>query len=151
MLLNKKTVLITGASRGIGSGIAQAFAKAGANIAFTYSSSAGPAEALENELSALGIKAKAYQSNAADFEAAQQLAADVVETFGSIDVLINNAGITKDNLLMRITEEDFVDSELTKVFSMDDVDTDLTINPLNSDDYLVKRITVGIAFLLGGC
>jgi len=120
-LVKGKNVIITGASRGIGSGIAQAFAKAGANIAFTYSSSAGPAEALENELSALGIKAKAYQSNAADFEAAQQLAADVVETFGSIDVLINNAGITKDNLLMRMSEEDFdkvIEVNLKSVFNM---------------------------------
>jgi len=120
-LVKGKNVIITGASRGIGSGIAQAFAKAGANIAFTYSSSAGPAEALEKELSALGIKAKAYQSNAADFEAAQQLAADVVETFGSIDVLINNAGITKDNLLMRMSEEDFdkvIEVNLKSVFNM---------------------------------
>lgn len=120
-LVKGKNVIITGASRGIGSGIAQAFAKAGANIAFTYSSSAGPAEALEKELSALGIKAKAYQSNATDFEAAQQLAADVVETFGSIDVLINNAGITKDNLLMRMSEEDFdkvIEVNLKSVFNM---------------------------------
>ncbi|NCG05218.1 MAG: SDR family NAD(P)-dependent oxidoreductase, partial [Bacteroidetes bacterium] len=120
-LVKGKNVLITGASRGIGKGIAQAFAQHGANVAFTYSSSAGPAEELEQELTALGVKAKAYQSNAADFESAQQLAADVLQDFGSIDVLINNAGITKDNLLMRISEEDFdkvIEVNLKSVFNM---------------------------------
>ncbi|MDA0779192.1 MAG: 3-oxoacyl-[acyl-carrier-protein] reductase [Bacteroidetes bacterium] len=120
-LVKGKNVLITGASRGIGKGIAHAFAKNGANIAFTYSSSAGPAEDLEQELTAMGIKAKAYQSNAADFESAQQLATDVLNEFGSIDVLINNAGITKDNLLMRISEADFdkvIEVNLKSVFNM---------------------------------
>ena len=120
-LVKGKNVIITGASRGIGKGIAQAFAQHGANVAFTYSSSAGPAEELAKELTALGVKAKAYQSNAADFESAQQLAADVLEEFGSIDVLINNAGITKDNLLMRISEEDFdqvIEVNLKSVFNM---------------------------------
>ena len=120
-LVKGKNILITGASRGIGKGIAQAFAQHGANVAFTYSSSAGPAEELEKELSALGVKAKAYQSNAADFESAQQLATDVLAEFGSIDVLINNAGITKDNLLMRISEEDFdkvIEVNLKSVFNM---------------------------------
>ena len=120
-LVKGKNVIITGASRGIGKGIAQAFAQHGANVAFTYSSSAGPAEDLAQELTSLGVKAKAYQSNAADFESAQQLAADVLEEFGSIDVLINNAGITKDNLLMRISEEDFdqvIEVNLKSVFNM---------------------------------
>ncbi len=120
-LVKGKNVLITGASRGIGKGIAHAFAKHGANVAFTYSSSAGPAEDLEQELTAMGIKAKAYQSNAADFESAQQLATDVLNEFGSIDVLINNAGITKDNLLMRISEADFdkvIEVNLKSVFNM---------------------------------
>jgi len=120
-LVKGKNVIITGASRGIGKGIAQAFAKHGANVAFTYSSSAGPAQELEQELSALGIKAKAYQSNAADFDAAQQLAAAILQEFGSIDVLINNAGITKDNLLMRISESDFdqvIEVNLKSVFNM---------------------------------
>lgn len=120
-LVKGKNVIITGASRGIGKGIAQAFAKHGANVAFTYSSSAGPAQELEQELSALGIKAKAYQSNAADFDAAQQLAAVILQEFGSIDVLINNAGITKDNLLMRISEADFdqvIEVNLKSVFNM---------------------------------
>mgnify|MGYP001375593965 FL=1 len=98
-----------------------AFAKQGANVAFTYSSSEGPAKELEAELSAFGITAKAFKSNAADFDAAQQLVADVLEIFDSIDVLINNAGITKDNLLMRITEEDFdkvIEVNLKSVFNM---------------------------------
>ena len=120
-LVKGKNVIITGASRGIGKGIALAFAKEGAHVAFTYSSSAGPAEELEKELTALGVKAKAYKSNAADFDAAQDLAAAVVAEFGSIDVLINNAGITKDNLLMRISEEDFdkvIEVNLKSVFNM---------------------------------
>lgn len=120
-LVKGKNIIITGASRGIGKGIALAFAKQGANVAFTYSSSAGPAEELEKELVAYGVKAKAYQSNAADFDAAQDLATAVVEEFGSIDVLINNAGITKDNLLMRISEEDFdqvIEVNLKSVFNM---------------------------------
>ncbi len=106
-LLENKNVLITGATRGIGKGIAQVFAKQGANVIFTYSSSVDAANALEKELKALGVNAKGYQSNAADFNEAQELVANVVEEFGSVDVLINNAGITKDNLLMRMSEEDF--------------------------------------------
>ena len=106
-LLENKTVLITGASRGIGKGIATVFAEHGANIAFTYSSSINAANTLESELQALGVKAKGYQSNAADFEQAQELLENVLTDFTTIDVLINNAGITKDNLLMRISEEDF--------------------------------------------
>lgn len=120
-LVKGKNIIITGASRGIGRGIAVAFAKQGANVAFTYSSSEGPAKELEAELSAFGITAKAFKSNAADFDAAQQLVADVLEIFESIDVLINNAGITKDNLLMRITEEDFdkvIEVNLKSVFNM---------------------------------
>ncbi len=120
-LVKGKNIIITGASRGIGRGIAVAFAKQGANVAFTYSSSEGPAKELEAELSAFGITAKAFKSNAADFDAAQQLVADVLEIFDSIDVLINNAGITKDNLLMRITEEDFdkvIEVNLKSVFNM---------------------------------
>ncbi len=120
-LLEGKTAIITGASRGIGKGIAQIFAKQGANVAFTYSSSVEAAKALENELNGLGVKAKGYQSNAASFEEAQKLADEVVKEFGSIDVLVNNAGITKDNLLMRISEEDFdtvIEVNLKSVFNM---------------------------------
>ncbi|MEZ4842457.1 MAG: 3-oxoacyl-[acyl-carrier-protein] reductase [Flavobacteriaceae bacterium] len=120
-LLENKTAIITGATRGIGKGIAEVFAKNGANIAFTYSSSVEAAKALENELTALGVKAKGYQSNAANYEAAQQLADDVLKEFGTIDILVNNAGITKDNLLMRISEEDFdkvLEVNLKSVFNL---------------------------------
>ena len=106
-LLEGKTAIITGASRGIGKGIASTFAKQGANIAFTYLSSEEKAKTLEEELSAFGIKAKGFKSDASKFDAAQDLVDQVMETFGSIDVLVNNAGITKDNLLMRMSEEDF--------------------------------------------
>lgn len=120
-LLENKTALITGATRGIGKGIAEVFAKQGANVAFTYSSSVEAALSLEKELSVLGVKAKGYQSNAANFDAAQELAVAVLEEFGSIDILINNAGITKDNLLMRISEEDFdkvIEINLKSVFNL---------------------------------
>lgn len=120
-LLEGKIAIITGASRGIGRGIAEVFAKQGANIAFTYSSSAEAAQVLENELIALGVQAKGYQSNAADFDAAQKLVDTVLEDFGNIDILINNAGITKDNLLMRLSESDFdtvIEVNLKSVFNM---------------------------------
>lgn len=120
-LLEGKVAIITGASRGIGSGIAKVFAQQGASVAFTYSSSAESAMALENELKALGIKAKGYQSNAADFNDAQKLVDDVIAEFGTVDILINNAGITKDNLLMRMSEEDFdkvIEINLKSVFNM---------------------------------
>lgn len=120
-LLEGKIAIITGATRGIGRGIAQVFAEQGANIAFTYSSSAQAAAALEAELTALGVKAKGYQSNAADFTAAQELVDAILVEFGNIDILINNAGITKDNLLMRLSESDFdtvIEVNLKSVFNM---------------------------------
>ncbi len=120
-LLENKTALITGASRGIGKGIAMEFARQGANVAFTYNASAEAAEALEAQLEGFGVKAKGYQSNAADFDAAQQLVLDVIEDFGGLEILINNAGITKDNLLMRISEEDFdkvIEVNLKSVFNL---------------------------------
>lgn len=120
-LLQNKTVLITGASRGIGKGIATVFAEHGANVVFSYSSSVDAANALETELQALGVQAKGYQSNAADFEQAQELVENVLADFSTIDVLINNAGITKDNLLMRISEEDFdkvIEVNLKSVFNL---------------------------------
>ena len=104
-LLEGKTALITGASKGIGKGIAEAFAENGAQVAFTYLSSVEKGEALEKELSAKGVKTKGYRSDASDFEQAQELIDNVVADFGSLDILVNNAGITKDNLLMRMTEE----------------------------------------------
>ena len=120
-LLENKTAIITGASRGIGRGIAIEFAKQGANVAFTFNSSVEAATALENELKAFGISAKGYQSNAANFDAAQELVKNVLEEFGTIDILVNNAGITKDNLLMRISEEDFdsvIEVNLKSVFNL---------------------------------
>lgn len=120
-LLEGKTAIITGASRGIGRGIAEVFASHGANVVFTYSSSVEAAQKLEAELKAKGVKAKGFQSDAADYQQAQKLAEEVVADFGSIDILINNAGITKDNLLMRISEEDFdkvIEVNLKSVFNM---------------------------------
>ncbi|OSY89241.1 3-ketoacyl-ACP reductase [Tenacibaculum holothuriorum] len=120
-LLENKTAIITGATRGIGRGIALEFAKQGANVAFTYNSSVDAATALENELKEFGVNAKGYQSNAAEFDAAQELAKNVLAEFGTIDVLVNNAGITKDNLLMRISEDDFdkvIEVNLKSVFNL---------------------------------
>ena len=104
-LLEGKVALITGASKGIGRAIAQVYAQQGASVAFTYLSSVEKGEALEKELEAEGVKAKGYRSDASDFAAAQDLITSVVEDFGKLDVLINNAGITRDNLLMRMSEE----------------------------------------------
>jgi len=120
-LLENKTAIITGATRGIGKGIARTFALNACNVAFTYSSSVEAAQSLEQELNELGVKAKSYQSNAADFDQAQALVDQVIETFGTVDVLVNNAGITKDNLLMRIGEADFdqvIEVNLKSVFNM---------------------------------
>lgn len=120
-LLENKNIIITGGSRGIGRGIALVLAKHGANIAFTYSSSVDSAISLTEEISALNVKCKGYQSNAANFEDSQKLVDQILLDFDNIDVLINNAGITKDNLLMRMTEEDFdkvIDVNLKSVFNM---------------------------------
>jgi len=120
-LLQDKNVLITGGSRGIGKGIVETFSKHGAQVGFTYNSSQQPADELVEKLANSGTKAKAYQSDASDFEQAEQLIKDFVEDFGSIDVLINNAGITKDNLLMRMSETDFdavVKTNLNSVFNL---------------------------------
>jgi 3-oxoacyl-[acyl-carrier protein] reductase len=121
MLLKGKNAIITGASRGIGKGIATMFAQNGANVAFTYSSSSDAAKSLEKELKSYGTNIKSYQSNAASFDDSQKLIDNVLEDFGSIDILINNAGITKDNLLMRMQESDFdivIDVNLKSVFNM---------------------------------
>lgn len=104
-LLENKTALITGASRGIGEGIALKFAEHGANIAFTYLSSDDKAKALEAKLEGLGVKAKGYKSDAGNYAAAEQLTNEVVKEFGAIDVCVNNAGISRDNLLLRLTQE----------------------------------------------
>ncbi|WP_394996585.1 3-oxoacyl-[acyl-carrier-protein] reductase [Emticicia sp.] len=104
-LLENKIALITGASRGIGREIAKKFAEQGASVAFTYLSSVEKGQALEAELSAYGIKAKGYRSDASDYSSAEQLVVDVVADFGTLDILVNNAGITRDTLLMRMSEE----------------------------------------------
>ena len=104
-LLDGKVAIITGASRGIGKGIAEEFIAQGAKVAFTYRSSDEKAKALEDELAAKGGEAKGFKSDASDFESSQKLAEDVMAHFGKIDVLVNNAGITRDNLLMRMSEE----------------------------------------------
>ncbi len=106
-LLENKNVIITGGSRGIGKAIAEKFAQNGANVAFTCSKISDDTLELAKKLENLGVKAKAYESDASDFESAINLADNVFNDFGSIDVLVNNAGITKDNLLLRMSEEDF--------------------------------------------
>ncbi|MFD1000127.1 3-oxoacyl-[acyl-carrier-protein] reductase [Ohtaekwangia kribbensis] len=104
-LLQGKTALVTGASKGIGRSIALKYAEQGANVAFTYLSSVEQGQALEAELAAKGIKAKGYRSDASDYAQAEKLVNDVIADFGSLDILVNNAGITQDTLLLRMTEE----------------------------------------------
>lgn len=108
-LVEGKVVLITGASRGIGKSIAEEFAKNGANVAFTYLSSIEKGQSLEKELAAFGTKIKGYRSDASNYQEAEDLITSVLADFGNIDVLINNAGITKDTLLMRMSEEQWDD------------------------------------------
>ena len=108
-LLKNKSVIITGGSRGIGKAIAKKFAQNGANLAITCIKITDEALELVKNIESLGVKAKVYESDASDFESAIKLAENVFNDFGSIDVLVNNAGITKDNLLLRMSEEDFND------------------------------------------
>lgn len=104
-LLENKTALITGGSRGIGEAIAMKFAEHGAHVAFTYVSSDEKAKALESKLSEMGVKAKAYKSDAGNYEASEQLVNDILKEFGTVDVCVNNAGISRDNLLLRLTPD----------------------------------------------
>jgi 3-oxoacyl-[acyl-carrier protein] reductase len=106
-LLEGKIALITGASKGIGRGIALKFAQHGAHVAYTYLSSVEQGTALERELSALGVKAKGYRSDASDFKQADELITAIVADFGALDIVVNNAGITRDGLLMRMSEENW--------------------------------------------
>lgn len=121
-LLENKVALITGASRGIGKGIAEHFAKEGANVAFSYASSEEKAKALEKELQdTYGIKAKGYHSNAAKFAEAEELVNAVLADFGQLDILVNNAGITRDTLLMRMSEEQWdevIETNLKSAFNL---------------------------------
>ncbi|MFN8298239.1 MAG: 3-oxoacyl-[acyl-carrier-protein] reductase [Chitinophagales bacterium] len=121
MLLKGKTALITGGTRGIGYGMLKRFAQEGANVAFTYVSSAERAKAVEQELLAMGVKVKGYQSDAASFADSEKLVDEVVKEFGAIDILVNNAGITRDNLLLRMTEEQWdqvMAANLKSVFNL---------------------------------
>jgi len=120
-LLKDKTAIITGASRGIGKGIALEYAKEGCNIAFTYSKSVEQANLIVKELESFKVKAKAYCSDASSFSESEALVESVLNDFLGIDILVNNAGITKDNLLMRLTEKDFddvININLKSVFNM---------------------------------
>src|ERR1700754_1784003 len=120
-LLENRIAIVTGASRGIGEAIALKLAEHGANVAFTYLSSEDKAIALENKLKGFGVKAKAYKSNAGVYAECEALVNDVTKEFGTIDICINNAGISKDNLLLRLTEEQWdevMDINLKSVFNM---------------------------------
>ncbi len=119
-LLEGKVALITGGTRGIGKGIVETFAAQGAKIAFTFAGSVDKAKALEEEISKT-TQIKAYQSDASDYDAAQKLVEEVLTDFGKIDILINNAGITKDNLLLRMSKEDWdavIKVNLDSVFNL---------------------------------
>jgi len=126
-LLEGKVAIVTGAARGIGEAVAIKFAEHGAHIAFTYvsDSSAERAKTLEAKLQGMGVKAKAYQSNAGDFAACEAFVTDVLKEFGTVDICVNNAGISKDNLLLRMTPDQF--EEVIKV-------------NLNSVFYMTKQI-----------
>ena len=120
-LLENKVALVTGASRGIGEAVALKFAEQGASVAFTYLSSVEKATALEERLAGMGVKAKGYKSDAGDFKAAEQLTADVLKDFGTIDICVNNAGISKDNLLLRLTPDqwdDVIQANLKSVYNL---------------------------------
>jgi 3-oxoacyl-[acyl-carrier protein] reductase len=119
-LLEGKVALVTGATRGIGRAIALKFAENGANVAFTYLSSSAAAEILVSEIEALGVRAVAYASNAADFDGAHSVVEEVLNEFGQIDILVNNAGQTKDGLIMRMSEEQWdsiIDTNLKSAFN----------------------------------
>lgn len=120
-LLEGKTALVTGASKGIGRRIAEKFAEHGANVAFTYLSSVEKGQALETELQAFGTQVKGYRSDASKFDEAEKLINDIVADFGTIDIVVNNAGITKDGLLLRMSEADWdavLDINLKSIFNV---------------------------------
>ncbi len=120
-LLENKTAIVTGASRGIGERIALKLAEEGASIAFTYVSSDDKAKSLEEKIRAMGVKAKAYKSNAGSFQDCETMVADALKEFGAIDVCVNNAGISRDNLLLRMTPEQWdevMTTNLKSVYNM---------------------------------
>jgi 3-oxoacyl-[acyl-carrier protein] reductase len=121
MLLKNKTALVTGGARGIGYAIVKKFVEQGCNVAFTYLNSAEQAQKLEQELSNSGLKVKGYKSNAGSFADTERLVEEVLKDFGTIDVLVNNAGITRDNLILRMTEQQWdevLESNLKSVFGL---------------------------------
>ena len=121
MLLKDKTALITGGTRGIGYAIVKKFADEGCNVAFTYVSSDDKAKQFEAELNALGIKAKAYKSDAGSYAESEKLVEEVIKEFGNIDVLVNNAGVTRDNLILRMSEQQWdevINANLKSVFNL---------------------------------
>jgi len=120
-LLENKIALVTGGSRGIGKGIVQKFAEHGANVAFTYVSSVEKAQQFEQEFANSGVKVKGYQSNAANFAASEKLIEDIINDFGGLDIVVNNAGVTRDTLLMRMTEQQWdevMENNLKSVFNI---------------------------------
>jgi len=121
MLLKNKTALITGGTRGIGHAVALKFAAEGCNVAFTYLNSEDKARQLESELNALGVKAKAFKSDAGSYAESEKLVEEVIKEFGSIDVLVNNAGLTRDNLILRMSEQQWdevINANLKSVFNL---------------------------------
>jgi 3-oxoacyl-[acyl-carrier protein] reductase len=133
-LLTGKNILVTGASKGIGKAIAVRCAQEGANVGFTYLSSVEKGQALEKELQSLGVKAKGYRSDASDHKAAEDLINSFISDFNTIDGLVNNAGITKDGLLMRMSEEQWdtvINTNLKSVFNL----TKAAIKPFMKQKY----------------
>lgn len=133
-LLENKIAIITGATRGIGKGIAIKFAQQGCHVAFTYMSSEAKAKALEEELKSFGVNAKGYNSNAADFAASEALVNQVIADFGDLHILVNNAGITRDGLLMRMSEtqwDEVIQTNLKSVFNL----TKAAIKPMMRNKY----------------
>jgi len=144
-LLDNKTALISGATRGIGYGIAVKFAQEGANVVFTYRSSVEKAQKLEEELKTYGVQARGYQSDAGDFDAAAELCKEVVKDFGGIDILVNNAGITRDTLIVRMNEQqwdDVISTNLRSVFN-------LTKNSIRSMMKTRKGSIINITSIVG--
>ena len=128
-MIENKVAIVTGGSRGIGEAIALKLAENGAHIAFSYVSSEEKAKVLEEKLQSLGVKAKAYKSNAANFADSETMVNDVIKEMGTIDILVNNAGISKDNLLLRMTPEQWnevINTNLSSVYNM----TKMVIRPM---------------------
>ena len=120
-LVENKVAIVTGASRGIGEGIVLKLAEHGAHIAFSYLSSEEKALALQEKLKTLGVKAKAYKSNAGIFADCEAMVNDVVKEFGTVDICVNNAGVSKDNLLLRLSQEQWdevIQTNLKSVFNI---------------------------------